>query len=127
VSTKEIPEPVRRFLAEHIDSVGLLEALLLLRAAPDKRWTAEELARALVTGERLADRQLNELHGHRLAVADGTGYRYAAGGEHARTVDDLAECYARRRHTVIGAIYGGGQTRGATSLADAFRLRKDDR
>jgi hypothetical protein len=121
----DIPKPVLRFLAEHVDSVGLLDTLLLLRASPEKRWTPEELGRALVTSERLAAGQLRQLTAHGLAVEHGGAYSFDSSSPHDQTVASLAECYARRRHTVISAIYGGG-TRAATSLADAFRLRRED-
>jgi hypothetical protein len=52
-------------------------------------------------------------------------YVYAPSGENAAAVDALADCYARRRHTVIGLIYRPAH-RSASSLADAFRLRRDD-
>jgi hypothetical protein len=120
----DIPEAVRRFLVEHIDSVSLLDALLLIRATPEKRWTPAELGRALVTGERLAATQLRTLRDHRLVRDEDGAFRYAPAASEGGTIDALAECYARRRHTVIGLIYGS-PTRGATSLADAFRLRRD--
>jgi hypothetical protein len=113
----DIPEPVRRFLVQHVDSVGLLDALLLLRAAPDRRWTPQELARTLVTGERLAVDQLGLLAVHGLAVAQDGSYRFNSSCPHALTIDALADCYARRRHTVIGLIYGGGEP-GERAAAD---------
>jgi hypothetical protein len=44
VQESGVPAPVRRFIAGHIESVGQLEVLLLLRAAADKQWTTDELA-----------------------------------------------------------------------------------
>jgi hypothetical protein len=119
----EIPSDVRHFILEHIESVSLLEVLLLLRAAPDKRWTAAEVGRALVSGETPAASQLETLRRHRLAVETDGEYRYAPPPDQQATVDALAECFARRRHTVIGIIFGAGE-RSATALADAFRLRR---
>ena len=120
-----IPASVRAFLAEHIDSVSLLDALLLVRAVPDRTWTASEVARALVTSETLAASQLDHLRRHGLVRREGDGYAYVPAAGDAATVDELADCYARRRHTVIGLIYRP-VNRSATSLADAFRLRRDD-
>ena len=117
-----VPEPVRQFLAAHVDSVSLLDVLLLLRAAADKAWTPAEAARALVSSEHMASGHLEQLRGDGLAAATGDGYRYAP-GERADVVDQLAECYAHRRHTVIALIYGA-DTRRATTLADAFTLRR---
>jgi hypothetical protein len=124
--TSDIPEPVRRFLAERIESVSLLDALLLLRATPDKAWTGAELGRALVTGERPASAQLEQLRGQKLVVLQDDAYRYSPSPGDGRTIDTLAECYARRRHTVIGLIYGGGRGRAPQSLADAFRIRREE-
>jgi hypothetical protein len=121
----DIPVDVRQFLAEHIDSVAVLDVLLLLRAAPDKLWSAAEVGRALVTGEAPAATQLERLREHRLAVDVDGRYRYAPPADHEATVDALAECFARRRHTVIGLIYGATE-RSAATLADAFRVRRRD-
>jgi biotin operon repressor len=121
----DIPADVRQFLAEHIDSVGVLDVLLLLRAAPEKPWSAVEVGRALVTGETAAATHLERLRAHRLAVDVDGAYRYAPPLDQEATVDALAECFTRRRHTVIGLIYGGGE-RSATTLANAFRLRRRD-
>lgn len=46
VQESGVPAPVRRFIAGHIESVGQLEVLLLLRAAADKQWTTDEVALA---------------------------------------------------------------------------------
>jgi hypothetical protein len=122
----DIPEPVRTFLADHIDSVSLLDALLLVRAVPEKAWTATDVARALVTSETLASSQLVHLRRHGLMRQEGSSYTYAPTAEKAAAVDALADCYSRRRHTVIGLIYRPS-SRSAVSLADAFRIRRDDR
>jgi hypothetical protein len=121
----EIPTDVRQFLAEHVDSVALLDVLLLLRAAPEKLWTPADVGRALVTGDAPAAMQLERLREHRLAVDVDGAYRYAPPADQEATVDALAECFARRRHTIIGLIYGATE-RSAATLANAFRLRRRD-
>ena len=116
-----LPAPVRRFISEHVESVGMLELLLLLRATPEKTWTALELSRALVTTEELIADNLRRLERDGLVTqADGV-YTFRAGRSEG-TLEQLAECYARRRHTVIGVIYGA-DTRDASTISDAFRLR----
>jgi hypothetical protein len=122
----DIPAQVRTFLAAHIDSVSLLDTLLLVRAVPEKPWTASEVARALVTSDSLAAGQLDHLRRHELLRPTENGLSYAPSAEQAATVDALADCYARRRHTVIGMIYRPAN-RSASSLADAFRFKRDER
>jgi hypothetical protein len=119
-----VPAPVRRFIASHIVSVAQLEVLLLLRAAADKEWTADEVARALVTQPEAAADWLDDLLGRGLATERGGRFRYAPAGDEAeRTVDALAESYAKYRVAVIGLIFGR-PSEGVTRLADAFRIRR---
>ena len=122
VSDSGLPRAVERFIAQRLESVALLEALLLVRAAPDRRWTAEDVGRALVTRPDHAATLLSELETQALVAADGGSFRYAP-GDLAADVDALAECYATRRPTVVGLIFAP-RARDAEALADAFRLRR---
>jgi DNA-binding transcriptional ArsR family regulator len=127
-SRHEIAKPVRDFIARFIDSVELLEVLLLLRAAPDKVWTPEEVARALTSTPDSVTLRLDELERRNLVRADQAGeksFRYSpANDETNRRVDEVAEAYARRRTTVIGLIFSG-PSEGVRGFSDAFRLRED--
>ena len=123
MSASGIPPAVERFIAQRIDSVALLETLLLVRAAPDRRWTPDDVGRALVTRPEHAGAMLGQLAGAALLSADGDGaYRYTP-GDLARDVDALAEAYATRRPTVIGLVFAPRNTQ-AEALADAFRFRR---
>ena len=101
----DVPKGVQRLIAECIDSVAHLEVLLLVRAAPEKRWTSEEVARALVTRPEHAGSMLAHLAGHRLLRIEDDTYLYAPEPAQARDVDVLAESYATRRPTVIELIF----------------------
>ena len=125
---EEIPSEVRAFIAEYLDSVVQLETLLMLHAAPDKGWQADDLARELRIDRAWAEGQLAGLcqqglltHGQAGGVAE---YRYAPAAAVRGAVDGLAKAYAERRVTVISLIFA----KPADSLrafSDAFRLRKD--
>jgi hypothetical protein len=106
---EELPEVVRRFVTGHIDSVSTLDALLVLRAAPDRVWSASDLGRALVSSETAATRQLHQLKRHGLLAHGHGGFRYAPPPDKHAIIDRLAECYARRRASVIAVIYGADQ------------------
>jgi hypothetical protein len=119
-----VPGPVRRFIASHIVSVAQLEVLLLLRAAADKQWTAAEVARALVTQPEAAAGWLDDLTERGLASESAGRYRYVpADAQVDRTVDALAESYAKYRVAVIGLIFARPSDR-LTEFADAFRIRR---
>jgi len=122
----ELPDDVLRLIAAHIDSISLLDVLLLMRAAPDRSWSPPEVARALVTTEEMARDQLAKLRKAALAREAEGAYTYAPDARWEAAVDGLAEEYARRRHVVIATVYGADRGP-ASTLADAFKLRKRDR
>jgi hypothetical protein len=117
-----LPRSVERFIEQRLDSVALLETLLLVRAAPGRAWTAADVAHALVTRPEHAGAMLGQLAEHDLLAVDGAAYRYAP-GDLAADVEALAEAYATRRPTVIGLIFAPRDA-GAEALADAFRIRR---
>lgn len=125
----ELTDPIRRFIAENIASVAQLEVLLLLRANPERTWTAEDVARSLYTGEPLIAAQLADWATRGLLISpDGKpeSYRYApATPELGELVSGLAEAYRVRRVSVITTIYTQPVDKVRT-FADAFRLRKGD-
>ena len=117
----EIPSEVRRFIAAHVESVSILEVLLLLHAEPDRAWIVEDVAAKLVTKPQAAAGFLRHLSEHGLASEQDGRFRYAP----HRAVDALAAAYAARRHTVISLIFDRPDP-AASALADAFRFRKGD-
>jgi hypothetical protein len=119
-----VPAPVRRFIAGQIESVAQLEVLLLLRAATDKSWTADEVARALVMGRESAEQWLDDLTLRGFVGDDSGRFLYdPPTDEIARTIDELAESYAKYRVAVIGLIFSKPSER-VTVFADAFRIRR---
>jgi hypothetical protein len=123
---KEISEPVRRFIAQHVHSAAQLEVLLLLRTVPDRDWSIEEVARAQVSGARMAEELLEDLRARGLIARDEDSQRFTYRPPPAleTVIDDLAESYATRRVAVVGLIFSKPSS-SVTSLADAFRIRKD--
>lgn len=122
----DLSEPVRRFIAQHVHSAGQLEVLLLLRAVPDREWSAEEVARAQVSTRLVAEQMLEDISRRGLASRTGEPrlYCYAPPADLAPVIDDLAAAYATRRVTVVGLIFSKPSS-AVTGLADAFRIRKD--
>ena len=121
-----VPAEVRRFIAAEIESVGQLEVLLLLRGAADKNWTAEEVARALVMQTPSVEIWLQTMAGRGLVAAADDTYRFAPpSAEVERTIDGLAESYAKYRVAVIGVIFSR-PSEGVTRFSEAFRIRRRD-
>jgi hypothetical protein len=123
VSQTGVPADVRRFIAAEIESVEQLEVLLLLRATPDKEWTAKEVARARVSREASAADWLRKMEARGLLSSSADAYRYAPPAEVAESIERLAESYAGYRVAVIGLIFSKPSER-VTLFSDAFRIRR---
>jgi Mn-dependent DtxR family transcriptional regulator len=119
----EIPKQIQRFIAAHVDSVGQLEALLLLRSG-SQPWRAAQVAERLYVSEAEAMEVLDRLCSSGLVVRSDEAYRYECRTEELRRmVDDLAQLYARQLIPITNLIHA--KSRRIRGFADAFRFRKD--
>ena len=120
-----LPAAVIAFLDEQIFSVAQLEVLLLVRDAGGDVRSADDLARESYLPSRSITPWLDALVGRRLLEAVDGGYRYAPADESLRAaLDEVADCYARRRVSVTRHVYTSKEDP-AQRFADAFRFRKD--
>jgi hypothetical protein len=123
MAESDIPQHIRRFIVTHIDSVGELEALLLLRSSGEPA-EAAQVARRLYTGEAETTVMLDRLCRGGLLVCSDNVYKYECRSEELRRmVDELAELYGRRLIPITNLIHG--KSRRIRQFADAFRLKKD--
>lgn len=120
-----IPEDVRRFLLQCIDSVEQLEVLLLLHRTPDQVWSPEAVAQALYSNTASIARRLAGLDVSGLVASDESrSYRYQPSTAALEdTVTLLAETYRERRVAVITVI-ASKPMENVRAFSDAFRLRK---
>ncbi|WP_428938556.1 hypothetical protein [Fontivita pretiosa] len=127
MAAEDIPQNVVSFLAEHIDSVVQLEALLLLHANPQQPKPAADVARELRIDPNWTEAALTKLAQSGLLESAAAGYRYAPRSpELDQTIAALAREYQTRRVTIISMIFSKPPDP-IRQFADAFRLRKDDR
>lgn len=118
-----VPKDVRRFIARHIDSVGELEALLLLRSVGEA-WEAARVAQRLYVGEAETIVMLDRLCRDGLLACEGKAYKYQCGTEELRrVVDQLAQLYGPQLIPITNLIHA--KSRRIREFADAFRFRKD--
>ena len=122
-----LPIEVREFIAQQIESVAQLEALLLLRQDRQTQWKSAELSQRLYITPDMCEGILANLHqrGFVERSAEG-GYRYHPSSSEAdRVLSDLANIYQQRRVAVITEIYSKPVNKVQT-FADAFRLRREE-
>lgn len=121
----EVPEHVRRFIVEAIDSVPELEALLLLRTARDRRWSPEDAGARLYVSLPVATHVLSALAARGLLVAEDDTFRYAPmRPELEAVIADVATAYSAHLIAVTRLIHGKPAP-SVLQFADAFRLRKE--
>ena len=122
---QDLPKVVTDFLDEQIFSVAQLEVLLLVHSAGGAVRSAEQLAAESYLPARSITPWLDALVGRRLLEAVEGGYRFAPPGDDVREVlDEVAECYAKRRVSVTRHVYASKEDP-AQRFADAFRFRKE--
>ena len=126
--TSGIPEGVRGFLLQCIDSVEQLEVLLHMHRTPEESWSSESIARALYSNPESIAHRLAGLHSNGLlAQTSASSYRYQPKtAELDGTVSQLAETYRQRRVAVI-TIIASKPTEKVRAFSEAFRLRKKDK
>ncbi|MGH7854081.1 MAG: hypothetical protein ACREP3_11615 [Candidatus Binatia bacterium] len=123
-----IPEDVRRFVLDKIESVAHLEALLLFRGNQEKEWSIEALAARLYVSEEQTIELLTGLQAQGFVAAKAEKpslYRYQpVSAELHRMLERLAEIYAKHLVPVTNLIHSKPKPR-IQEFADAFRFRKD--
>jgi hypothetical protein len=126
--TSGIPEDVRRFLLQCIDSVEQLEVLLHLYRTPEQSWSSDAIALALYSNPASIARRLAGLSSHGLlTLTSAAAYRYQPKtAELGATVSQLAETYRQRRVAVI-SIIASKPMENVRAFSEAFRLRKKDK
>jgi hypothetical protein len=123
-----IPEEVKQFIFTHIDSIELLDVLLLLRAGPDRTWTAREISDHLRANPASIANRLVKLKGIGLVEAESAAESLCRYKPATPELDALAgalvEACRVRRHHVYELIFS--PMKRAKNFAAAFRVRNED-
>jgi hypothetical protein len=125
VSGRLIPDRVQGFIFAHLDSVGLLEVLLLLHSTPGKVWNSQSIVSELRANMNAVEHSIGKLKDLGFVHEEPAGhYLYRpADSELAAIVDELSEAYRVRRHRILELIFS--PLKRARDFADAFRVAKD--
>jgi hypothetical protein len=122
--TDGLPHRVRAFILEHVDSIELLEILLLLASNPDKGFTPEVVSDDLRTSVSSATARLSNLHRQHLIEQRTDGaYQFNATSQHRAVVSEVDVAYRQRSVRVVSLIYSRPSEL-VTVFAEAFVLRK---
>lgn len=127
MANSSLPLDIQEMLSKYIDSVGLLEALILIFDFPEREWTPEELSRELRSNNVSAAKQLARLaqSGFVLPTETKNAFIYSQQNPNLhQEVERLRTYYKEMSVAVIAYIYSQPQDK-LKSFADAFKLRKD--
>ena len=129
MDTGELPQDALQFIAEQIDTVPHLEALLLLYKQPSEHWTVELTAARLYVSLEKAAQILRDLEQRHLIGKrpDASATEYVFDG----AWDDSGQLMARvvmtytRFLTPVTTIIHSKAPRSVLEFARAFELKKD--
>lgn len=123
-----IPDDIKAFISQHIDSIVQLEALLLLRAHRELEWNVGAVANRLYIKTEETLPWLERLRNDGFLVSKSESpllYRYQPrSAELEQMIDRLTDVYAKHLVPVTQLIHSKPRTR-VQEFADAFKLRKD--
>lgn len=124
-----IPDEVKQFIVEQIDSVAELEGLLLISRHPEIEWSSENLAQRLYTTQQQTAEVLEHLFSLGfLANKEGkqSVYHYQPRiPALAELVESVAEVHSKYLIPVTNLIHSKPQTK-VQQFADAFKFRKKE-
>lgn len=122
-----IPEDVQRFILLAIPSVPYLEALLLMRGAPDRSWKASQIAQHLYLSENVGAGLLTELTATGVVSPDPQQpgcYSFRPQSKELREkIDSLAVIYSKNLIGVSNLIHSRSSKK-AQQFVDAFIFRR---
>jgi hypothetical protein len=121
-----IPADIRQFVLDRIDSIGELEALLLLRNSPDTWWEDAAVAQRLYLGTEQGRSILAKLETAELLISQGEGpsrrWRYRPqSGDLREMVDRLAYYYTKHLVPVSNLVHEKSKIR-IQEFSRAFEL-----
>lgn len=119
-----IPARVSDFILAHVDSIELLEVLLMLAAQPAIAFTTVEVADHLRTAPSSAANRLTKLRDHKLVdVLPGDRYRLRPDPDLAKLLSEVSQAYRDLRVRVVTLIYSR-PSEVVRVFTDAFVLKK---
>lgn len=120
-----IPADIRQFVLDRIDSIGELEALLLLRNSPDTWWEDAAVAQRLYLGTEQGRSILAKLETAELLISQGEApsrWRYRPqSGDLREMVDRLAYYYTKHLVPMSNLVHEKSKIR-IQEFSRAFEL-----
>jgi hypothetical protein len=125
--TDALPEEIRQFVLDNIDSIAEMEALVMLWRDAAVGWSIEQVVTRLYIAPAAAESTLERLAARDIALRGADGYRAAAlPAAKAATVQRLVQFYDTHLIAITNLIHSKPGASRVQQFADAFQLRKKD-
>lgn len=115
---------VDHFIIHQIESVPHLEALLLLWNQRPRRWSLQEMTKALCISSDVTQGILHDLQQRGLATGDDGGYSYDPSSTHDSLIAEVDRTY-RRELVRISRMIHSKASPAVREFARAFKFKKD--
>jgi hypothetical protein len=123
MADEPVPDDVRDYILNHIDSIAQLEALLLLRAHPGEAWDILTVARRLYVPEPDVSDALERLINNGIVSFEQGTFSYRPPPEIHDLIERVAATYRRHLIPVTNLIHSKPSR--IHQFADAFKFRRD--
>ncbi len=124
-----IPEDIRDFILKYIDSVELLNVLMLFQANPNKEWSSQDIETTIRSSNASIQRRLQDLYARGVLIEKSPlKDRHAFTPKTEETADLINKVAAYNKlfpYRVIDLIYSR-PAETLRSFADAFRIGKKE-
>jgi hypothetical protein len=127
MNSPQVPPSVLQFIAERIDTVPQLEALLLLWENPQREWSEEELAARIYVARPIAETIMQALQRQQLVTTEPASARYRYNPQwdpSGEVMPEVAAAYSRHLVQLATFIHSRAST-AVREFARAFDLKKD--
>jgi hypothetical protein len=118
-----VPDDVRDYILNHIDSIVQLEALMLLRAHSAERWDVAKMARRLYVSEPDVSDAVGRLVSDGVVHFEQNTFTYRPAPDIQSLIDRVAATYRRHLIPLTNLIHTKPSR--ISQFADAFKFRRD--
>ena len=126
-SVPPLPPRVVAFIREHVSSLLQLESLLLVVESGRQTRTAADVSAQMYLPEATVAQWLDGYVDLGFCERSDDGYRLPDDAATYELLAEVADTYVRRKVSVGRLVFGPPVEDPKIALADAFRLRRDDR
>jgi hypothetical protein len=129
MNENDVPDDIKNFILQHIDSIEQLTILLLLYADPKREWTSRSIENHLRSSAASVGKRLSDLYSRGILAkpnSDEDRHLYSPKTEEmAARIEKLAAFHAKYSNRVIALIYSR-PLEVLRNFADAFLIGKKE-